>query len=57
MAALRTPPQTYVDVLMAGLNDIEATYLCVLDSATLVNVDPNRGTGSGIVLAGLPDRS
>jgi rRNA-processing protein FCF1 len=52
MTSRKTKPPTYLDRLMAELDDIHTSYTKVLDASTIVNVDPNRHAGGGAVFIG-----
>jgi rRNA-processing protein FCF1 len=46
-----TPP-TYVERLLADLDEIHADYGTILAASAIVNVDPNRHAGGGMVFVG-----
>ena len=51
----RTPkPPTYVERLLADLDDIHAEYGKILAMSAIVNIDPNRRGNRGIVAIGFP---
>ncbi|GAA1799992.1 hypothetical protein HC028_16715 [Planosporangium flavigriseum] len=52
MTGRGTRPPTYLDRLLAELDEIHASYLKVLDASTIKNIDPNRGGGGLVVFIG-----
>ncbi len=54
MAKRQTTPSTYLDRLLAELEEIHASYVEVLAGSAIINIDPNRRPGTGAVFIGFP---
>jgi len=53
MSARTTRPRSYLDRLLAELDEIHAGYAKVLSASAIRNIDPNRGRGgSGFAFIG-----
>jgi hypothetical protein len=50
----RPRPPSYLDRLLGELEEIRVAFIEVLEASTIVNIDPNRRRGSGVVFIGYP---
>jgi hypothetical protein len=55
MTRRRTAPPTYLDRLLSELEEIHTSYAKVLADSAIVNIDPNRHPGGGVVFVGVPE--
>lgn len=52
MSSGKTKPTSYLDRLLAELDDIQASYAEVLKASAIINIDPNRRSGAGATFIG-----